>query len=210
MVCCIVAAGLIPLFWTLPLLEKVQFPFRLLPLAEFAVATAAARLADRRLIVAILIPLLVPTARFVLGPSELVEVPWTLVVDAHPDVPENLPPGERLNSWPSQWALELGAKHKRPVQVGSHTVAPVFYFPAWEVRCQGRVVPTFPEPATKLLAYEGSDCDRRLVMTSAERVGLAVSLAGLLALIAFAAWRRSSANGARRSAKGLASAAPTA
>ncbi len=33
-------AGLVPWFWQLPLVDRVQFPFRLLPVTEFAVVTA--------------------------------------------------------------------------------------------------------------------------------------------------------------------------
>ena len=37
---CAIVAGLLPLFWDLPLVRSVQFPFRALPFAEFAFATA--------------------------------------------------------------------------------------------------------------------------------------------------------------------------
>src|SRR5262249_25528154 len=36
----LVVAGLVPRFWRLPLVDKVQFPFRLLVVTEFAVITA--------------------------------------------------------------------------------------------------------------------------------------------------------------------------
>jgi uncharacterized membrane protein len=41
--CCALAAGLIPALWDLPLTRAVQFPFRILPLAEFGLVTGLAR-----------------------------------------------------------------------------------------------------------------------------------------------------------------------
>jgi hypothetical protein len=61
---------------------------------------------------------------------------------------------------------------------------PVFYFPSWEVRCDGAPVATYPAPATGLLAYKGEGCMRQLVLTAPERYGMALSLSGLLALLA--------------------------
>jgi hypothetical protein len=101
----------------------------------------------------------------------------------HPDVPENLPPGKRPYSWPSEWALELSAKHRQPQFDGSVTVEPVFYFPAWQVRCGGKVVPTFPAPGTQLLSYRGHGCTRTLLWTMPEKVGALISLLTLLGLI---------------------------
>jgi hypothetical protein len=36
----LLVAGLVPWFWQLPLVDRVQFPFRLLPVTEFAIVTA--------------------------------------------------------------------------------------------------------------------------------------------------------------------------
>lgn len=195
--CCVVAAGLIPGLWTLPLLESVQFPFRLLPLAEFAIATGAAHLALPRLLIAASLPMLALSALFLFVQPRDAEVTREQIIADRPDVPENLPPGERPYSWPSKWALNAARVHRAPRITNGVTVEPVFYFPAWEVRCGGRVVPTFPEPGTQLLAYRGSDCERRLVTTAPERIGAAVSLAGLLALfgLALGGWLRSRRRG---------------
>jgi hypothetical protein len=40
LLCALFVAGLVPWFWQLPLVDKVQFPFRLLVVTEFAVVTA--------------------------------------------------------------------------------------------------------------------------------------------------------------------------
>ena len=173
----VLAAGLIPGFWTLPVLHTVQFPFRLLPLAEFAIATGVAHLVlQRALIAAAVVPVLVPSALFLAVHPNRPEV-TVAELPAHPDVPEMLPPGERPYTWPSRWALELSKQH----------TGRLFYFPTWEAECAGQKVKTAPEPGTQLLGYKGQDCELRLSTSFAERLGAILSLAGLL-ILAGIAW----------------------
>jgi hypothetical protein len=173
----VLAAGLIPGFWTLPVLHTVQFPFRLLPLAEFAIATGVAHLVlPRALIAAAVVPVLVPSALFLAVHPNRPEV-TAAELPAHPDVPEMLPPGERPYTWPSRWALDLSKQHK----------GRLFYFPTWKVECAGQKVETAPEPGTQLLGYKGQDCELRLSTSFAERLGAILSLAGLL-ILAGIAW----------------------
>lgn len=181
--CVVLAVGTIPALWALPLLKSVQFPFRLLPVAEFALATSIA-FAPFRLIPIVLaaVPLLAGSwfISTVSGPK-----PSLTIAQIHtlrPDVPENLPPGERPYTWPSHWALGVAQTHRQPAFANGITTEPVFYFPAWQVRCGQDVVPSFPAPGTQLLAYRGSNCARTLRWTSAEYLGAFVSLLGLVAL----------------------------
>src|SRR6185295_9979935 len=69
-VICLVVAGLIPLFWDLPLIRSVQFPFRALPFAEFGLATAFALAPKGRGRIAALraMPALALSATFLLAP----------------------------------------------------------------------------------------------------------------------------------------------
>lgn len=190
--CCAMAGALIPVVWQLPLLQAVQFPYRIFPLAEFAIATGIARLAISRILVfAATLPMLGFSAFFLVGERMRTapDMPWDLIAQ-YGDVPENLPPGDRPPSWPSRWALEIARSHSAKSEIGDLTVEPVFYFPAWEVRCQGRLVPAAPEATTKLLSYNGLDCERRLILTLPERVGAAISLAGLLILAGIAGAQR--------------------
>ncbi len=92
-VCGCLAVGLVPAFWSLPVLEKVQFPFRLLPMMEFALATGAAMIIRPLLLVAWM-PALALSAIFMSAERQNY---WTIpaLSRLHPDVPENLPPGER-------------------------------------------------------------------------------------------------------------------
>ena len=181
--CLLLAAGVVPFLWSLPLLRSVQFPFRLLPVAEFALATAVAMAPRRALSWPVLwVPLAAMFAFIATGKPEPVPLTLAELQRLHPDVPENLPPGTRPYSWPSQWALALAANHRAPTQTDGLTLEPVFYFPGWEVSCGGRTVASFAAPATALLAHRGTGCTRALKWTQAERSGALLSLASLLLL----------------------------
>ena len=182
--CCFVVAGFVPGLWALPLLEAVQFPYRLLPLVEFAIATGLAHAAIPRLIIyAATLPLFGLSALYSLTNPIGVAIPVEKLAQ-YPDVVENLPPGERPDEWLSEWALALSKSHPKPKQINGYTVDRVFYFPAWKVECQGQSVATFPEARTKLLTYKGTDCGRHLVMTAPERIGALVSAVALLVILA--------------------------
>ncbi|MEA3043898.1 MAG: hypothetical protein QOH47_1736 [Sphingomonadales bacterium] len=189
--CCLVVAGALPFFWSLPLIQSVQFPFRALPFAEFGLATALALLPRGERIAALLVaPALALSATFLLAPAPN-DAPVTreLLAQRHPDVPENLPPGERPYSWPSRWALDLAQRHRAPVRRDGVTVEPVFYFPAWRVTCAGGEAATFADPATGLLAHDGSGCARELAWTGPEKLGALLS-ALALALLLLLGWLR--------------------
>jgi hypothetical protein len=184
LLCIALGMGIVPAFWNLPVLKSVQFPFRMMPLAEFAFATALARAPGQKspIVVAVL-PLLM-TFFLVTAQAAPPGISLDQLAHNHPDVPENLPPGERPYTWPSRWALNLAVQHHRPIVANGVTTDTVFYFPAWEVRCDGAHVTTFPAPQSQLLSYRGSGCVRSLGTTSPERWGAAVSLAALILLIA--------------------------
>lgn len=180
-VCLAIGVGLVPLIWKFPLLRFVQFPFRLLPIAELAFVTAAALGARNRVPwLMIWVSFLLMAGFIIAARPESANFGDRVMREVHPDVPENLPPGKRPYSWPSKWALEVGAKHQIAQANGKVTLEPVFYFPSWEVHCGGRLVRSFPDPGTQLLAHEGQGCVRKLAPTSPERIGALVSLAALL------------------------------
>jgi hypothetical protein len=107
MACGVIAAGLIPGLWALPLLRDVQFPFRMMPLIDFALATsiASAALSERMTLLAAS-PTLVLTPVFVLVHQQE-RVPSMVHLAAyHPDVPENqLVRTGPLPLWPEQVGL---------------------------------------------------------------------------------------------------------
>lgn len=191
--CCLLVSGLVPVLWSLPLLESVQFPSRVLPLAEFAIATGIALSANSsRLLALAALPPLALSLFFVTDPADpkAAEQLESLGV-SHPDVPENLPPGDRPYSFPSKWALDVSASHQSPKRVGDATVLPTFYFPAWSVRCaDGKAAASFPDPETGLLSYRGTNCKARLGWTPPERAGALTSAGALLILLLAALLRR--------------------
>ncbi|HZW47949.1 MAG TPA: hypothetical protein VFF61_10510 [Microvirga sp.] len=190
--CCLLTTGWIPILWSLPLLETVQFPYRVLPLAEFGIGTAIALFpGTRRFLALALFPPLALSFLFVAAPAgDSAAGRLEALRPSYPDVPENLPPGERPRSLPSQWALNIAAAHRSPAVAGGNTVLPTFYFPSWTVRCAGRAVPTFPDPETALLSYRGSNCTPRLRWTAAEKAGALTSAFALLLAMGLAMLRR--------------------
>ena len=165
----------------------MQFPFRILPLAEFALATAISQVTwSTRKLFETVAPLLIATAFVLL--VRAVPDPVTIgeLRSLHPDVPENLPPGNRPYSWPSIWALQIAKEHSRLEISDGVTTEPVFYFPAWNVRCAGIAVQTFPAPDTQLLAYRGQNCTRDLGYTRPEQIGRVITLLALVSLLALA------------------------
>ena len=183
LVCALLSIGLIPAIWSLPVLKSVQFPFRLLPVAEFALATGLALVPSKDTQWA---PALIPvimTGFIVTTPAAPPAISVEELARTHPDVPENLPPGDRPYTWPSRWALNLAARTHGPIITNGITTEPVFYFPAWKVRCGGAMVATFPAPTTRFLSYRGVGCERSLGTTPPERWGAGISLAALLLLV---------------------------
>lgn len=186
LLCCAVVAGLIPFFWSLPIIAKVQFPWRALAIAEFAVATALAASRLRpTLLFAASVPMLTISALFLIGPAPPGEHKFADIARLHPDVPEYLPAGSppEIGS-ASRWALGLAAAQPPVVTDGDRTILRRFYFPAWQVRCGAHVVPTFPDPATRLVSYRGRGCAVEKKWTRPEIAGLALSLISLLLLLA--------------------------
>lgn len=196
--CTLLSIGLLPMIWSAPVLRSVQFPFRLLPVAEFALATAIARLHWRQVPLAISMLPLAMTAFIVSAAPMRGEVTVEQLRIYHPDVPENLPPGVRPYSWPSRWALGVAAGHRASEFATGITVRPVFYYPTWQVRCGWRVVPAFSHDGTQLLSYRGApNCAMSLMKSGPEKLGAVISVLALIGLViatlAFSSLRRRTA-----------------
>jgi len=179
---CALAAGLVPLFWSLPTVLKVQFSFRALPFAEIALAAYVAhrgRAQGKRLYLLALplvagwaaLAMVIPTQQSLADLDRLM-----------PDVPEYLPPGvlaERpaIGEWPD---LRLG--RVPPPDRGADTIVePIFYFPIWSCGTA--------DPATKLLAHP-ADCRPRRIDAPTEGWSRIVSAVSLLILAALWLGRR--------------------
>jgi hypothetical protein len=183
--CCAVVAGLVPYFWSLPVVAKVQFPWRALAIAEFGVATALATSRLRPMVLlAAAVPMLALSALFLISPPPPGEHDPATLSRLHPDVPEYLPAGAPAKAGNmSRWALDLAAAQPAIAIEGDRTILRRFYFPAWQIRCGERLVPAFPDPKTQLISYHGRNCAAERIWTTAEIGGSALSLLSLLALV---------------------------
>jgi hypothetical protein len=169
----LLVAGVVPQLWSLPLIHQVQFPYRALPLAEFALATALARGGSIRDLPAGIAPLLL-TLTWLPGLS-IPNEELARLQRFHPDVYEYLPRGVMRAGETSASLKDVLGSRIPPPNVPGMVVEPHFYFPSWSCGQS--------EPRTQLLMHR-PDCSPRIVMTTPERIGAAISLAGLLLAIA--------------------------
>ena len=172
----LVVAGLLPFFWSLPLIEKVQFPYRALPIAELALATSLARL-PRDLTPAIkiaTIPLLVSLAIL----PGMYDAPRNIerLQKVHPDVYEYLPKGVLKANQTNASLSEVLTPRIPPPHVEGVVVEPRFYFPSWSCGTE--------EPRTKLLMHTRG-CRPYIVGTAPERLGELISVLTGMALLLF-------------------------
>ncbi|GGE81707.1 hypothetical protein GCM10011404_12960 [Sphingomonas prati] len=179
---CLVAANMVPGFWALPLLAKVQFPWRALTIAEFALATAfagaiasgAGHIRSLWLVPALALAVPIVTTPFAAGHPTLAE----LDRDA-PDVPEYLPAAGPIRS---SIAAEALARHTPDIttRAGLQT-SRRFWFPGVLARCAGGLVPTSVDPATGLVRHPaGPRCLLSTGLTTVEQIGWAVSACAVL------------------------------
>ncbi len=184
--CCALALGLVPGVWRLPLLDQVQFPWRILTVAEFAfvmtfVRTGAARSTARWRLAAFSVPVmlsgLVMLGGFVDGRATIARIEAT-----RPEVIEYLPVNTRFAGIAEVLAFAAHVPERQ--SSGGIVTVRVFAFPRWTVSCDGRNVPTEAQPGTGLLTYRGPDgCRVTSTAMPSERVGVWLSCAALLLLL---------------------------
>ena len=183
----LVAANLVPGFWALPMLAKVQFPWRALTIAEFAIATAFAQwIADparpRRSAWA-LAPALILAVPVVLTPFAIGHPTLAALDRDAPDVPEYLPASGTVRS---SAAAEALARTIRIAPDGDRRDAR-FWFPGVMLRCGDRIMPARPDPRTALVRHPaGAGCVFVTGLTLPERIGWALSALALALTIALA------------------------
>lgn len=179
----ILSLGLVSAFWSLPLVSKVQFPWRMLTVTEFCFLSfligSPWSSATKRLVA---LPLLILSCPVILSPLPSGHPTLAELRLRQPEVPEYLPAGTRFRS--PEDALAYAAQV--PLQAAHDGVVTLrrFYFPRWRVECAGREVPAFAQPGTGLLSYRGpAGCEVRATSTTAERLGTVVSAIGFLILV---------------------------
>ncbi|HLY79731.1 MAG TPA: hypothetical protein VKQ70_10180 [Caulobacteraceae bacterium] len=227
-------SGLLPGLWSIPLMAKVQFPWRALAILEFAVVTLAALspwpttrgLAVLLGLLAIANPGLTTDLRnLARGQPDAMRVTPAFVdglLRTSTDSAEYLPHGMLLieGGHPSARvpldtlaALPLaapslaatsdpltGAVHLRAAPGAGPIVLRRFYFPSWQVRCDGATVAAAPVGPGRLVGFAApvgaKSCDAAAAPTAPERVGSWLSLASLALMLSYLVW--AAALGARR------------
>jgi hypothetical protein len=184
----IAVSGIVPFLWSLPLIEKVQFPFRALPLAELGLVTALARL-PRATVVSTGMLLLPLSLLILVVPGFQIEGDDLAAMQArHPDVYEYLPRGVIPPGQTTAHLDDVLATRIPPPSVPGMVVEKTFYFPAWSC---GE-----PEPRTQLLMHEPG-CTPHLRATLPERGGAGISLATALLLLFVAGFSGRATSGVR-------------
>lgn len=183
LLCLLLISGAIPFFWSLPIIEKVQFPWRALMLVEFAGVTALASVSRPPIIATLAAPLFM--SGLMLSPSHPEGPDLALLARQHPDVIEYLPPGAsgEIEFKYTMRATALARSQPAEQIIDGRTVVRHFFFPAWRVTCGGRTVEGFPDPATKLLSYPGRNCSIEWRRLPAEWAGMMISCLALLLLL---------------------------
>jgi hypothetical protein len=195
---CVIAAaaiGLIPFIWNVDILARVQFPWRLLGLAEFTAITAiAVGIRYKRVLTCGLLVGIVPCVVFASAAVQTLRAAndFEAIDRDRPDAPEYLPRGldelTELGVTADQRVPNLSAFAHLPRGTRFAVTAPGAVtvghaaFPIWQVVRNGEVIPysgpliTFEAPASGTYVIE-----RRLLPV--EAIGWAMSLmAGALLL----------------------------
>jgi hypothetical protein len=214
--------GLLPGFWSLPPMAKAQFPWRAMTLQDFAFVTmiALAPRSAFPIAPAVFVALVLGNAAALVrdlaaGPAAARSLAGygarTFPTDA--DAPEYLPRG-MLRMGPDGPApalplaqllaapLAAGADARAADLAGGVELAPRpgagaivlrrFYFPAWQVACDGRPIAAAPFGPGRLVSFVPPPAARRCRAwvggTAPEAVGGAIAGAGLAAFGLYAAW----------------------
>lgn len=172
----VIVSGLVPLIWSLPLLRDVQFPYRALPLAEFGLATALARLRRPPALGALTLAPALLLSLVILPGFNMPNDDLRQLKRSHPDVYEYLPKGVMKPGQTSATLHDLIAARLPPPHVPGMRVEPRFFFPSWSCGAE--------EPRTQLLMHRPS-CTPHIVWTWGEKLGAAISVLAGLMLLAF-------------------------
>ena len=202
--------NIVPILWTAPLLEKVQFPWRSLVIVEFAVVTALCMAPVRRGLLPLAVAVAAPGVVLLTGIAAVgMHTPYppnhhVVMTDAAEYLPRGAlapevrklvgrPPLERfrvpLVQGPARRvatarADELVVEADGPGVVTIRRAA----FPIWRVTHDGRVVDHLPGPLLRFPVEAGRYRIARAALRE-EALGAAISLASLPLLLALL-WRR--------------------
>ncbi|HEX7821823.1 MAG TPA: 6-pyruvoyl-tetrahydropterin synthase-related protein [Sphingobium sp.] len=195
---CIAGLNFIPHLWDLPPLDKAQFPWRLMCIAEFAAITSFASAQPRLWIAGIGAALLMPPyiyAGAMAGVYMTRDVDYRAMARELPDAVEYLPAGFPMSAVREKDRLaDLRPYRSLPggTDIDVTKAGPAsfrrFLFPIWRVTRDGREVPV-TGPVITVDAQPGRYRLER-VMIWQEVAGMAISLAAALMLASLSLRRR--------------------
>ncbi len=176
---CLIVAGLVPVFWSLPVIKAVQFPWRALVLAEFGLATVAASWRGSPLLAAIvLLPLLMMSLLMATPANPMHGKPMQpLPLPGLQDVIEYLPPGAV--------GAERAPHNDLLVQAAAATrrhPGSTFPYPSLEATCPAGAAPLAQNPDSILVVTAPRGCRVTVKRLPAEQIGLAISLLAWIAI----------------------------
>jgi hypothetical protein len=187
----VAALNLIPILWDMPPLDKAQFSWRALCIAEFAAITAVATCPPRLPLFALGIALLVPpylhSGRISWG-NMTQPVNYAAIARDMPEAPEYLPAGFDLSGITDDYRVAKLTAYRglprrdeiivpRPGRVMLRRAA----FPIWRVMHDGHAVPT-AGPVISFQAQPGRYVIKRVTIWQ-ETVGWCASLFAMLLLL---------------------------
>jgi len=201
-VLCLVVAGLVPGFWSLPVIKAVQFPWRALVLVEFGLATLIASWRGSPVLATLAVLPLLMFSFLMMTPANPMhgEPMRPLPIPGLQDVIEYLPPGAVGPERTPHDDLLLQAAAAARTYPGSS-----FRYPSLEARCANGVASLAPNPDSGLLVMAPQGCRIVVKRVPAELIGLSISLLAWLAIAGPWLWRWSGKS--RRTGAGAAVAA---
>jgi len=179
MAICVIVAGLMPGFWSLPVIKAVQFPWRALLLAEFGLATLAASWRGSPVLATIvLLPMLMLSFVMATPANPMHGEPMKpLPIPGVQDVIEYLPPAAVGTERTPHARLLVQAATAARSHPGSS-----FPYPSLEAQCATRTVPLAPNPDSVLVVTAPRTCRVTVKRLPVEQIGLAISLLAWLAM----------------------------
>jgi len=201
---CLIVAGLVPGFWSLPVIKAVQFPWRALLLVEFGLATLVASWRGSPVLATLaVLPLLMLSFLMATPANPMHGEPMQpLPIPGLQDVIEYLPPGAVGPQRRPHADLLIQAARAARVHPQSS-----FPYPSLEARCASGSASLAPNPDSKLVVTAPAVCQVAVTRLPAELIGLAISLLawlGIGAALAMEALGRSRRAGSMPSVSALA------
>lgn len=175
----VIVAGLVPGFWSLPVIKAVQFPWRALLLAEFGLATMVASWRGSPVAATIvLLPLLAFSFLMATPANPMHGEPMQpLPIPGIQDVIEYLPPGAVAAKRTPRSDLLVQAVTAARAYPGSR-----FPYPSLEALCAAGATPLVRNADSILLVRAPQGCRVVVRRLPAELIGLSISLLAWIAI----------------------------